>query len=80
MNDRIHVDGFVTPVEVIRRKKFHTVAPAPFVCQMMQIYSCRGENAQSQENLIWFLVDIFWAGWVAGIRHERARRRRTAAA
>lgn len=80
MNDRIHVEGLVTPVEVVRRRKFHTVAPAVFVRKMMQIYSCKGENAQSQENLTWFLVDIFWAGWVAEIRHERARRRKGGAA
>lgn len=45
MNNSIHVDGLVMPVEVVRRRKFHTVAPAAFVRKMMQSYGCKGGGA-----------------------------------
>lgn len=75
MNDRIHTTGLVTPVEVVRRRKFHTVAPASFCIEMMKLYGCKPVSGDA-DNLIFFLIDIFWAGWVAGIRHERARRKK----
>ena len=79
MNDRIHTAGLITPVEVIRRRSFHTWAPGDFCMEMLKIYGCKPVSGDSF-NLISFLIDIFWAGWVAGIRHERARRRKGGAA
>ena len=75
MNGRTDCDGLITPVEVLQLRKHHTVAPSAFVCEMMRLYGCKIE-AGSVGRFAFFLIDIFWAGWVAGIRHERARRKK----
>ena len=79
MNCKMNCDGLITPVEAVRRRKHHTCAPADFCIEMMRLYGCKPVSGDA-DNLIFFLIDVFWAGWVAGIRHERARRRKGGAA
>ena len=64
----------ITPAEAIRLHKFADIRPMWFVRTMMNAYSAHPVEGDDW-NLTAFLIDVFNAGRVDGIRCERARRK-----
>lgn len=63
-----------TPAEAVKRRKEHTEEELNWAQEIMEFYGCRPidkENARCMRN---FVMDVFAAGRISGVREERARR------
>ena len=64
----------ITEKEVVKLHKHTTVEHADFIMHMMKIYGCNPVE-DDDWNLLCFLLGIFNAGKIEGIREERYRRK-----
>ena len=63
-----------SPAECVKRRMYHTVAELQWAQEIMEFYGCKPINQQNADNFRDFVMDVFVAGRISGIREERARR------
>ncbi len=63
-----------TPIEAVKRRKEHSPEELDWAQEIMEIYGCRPTDKENAKNLRNFVMDVFAAGRMSGVREERARR------
>lgn len=63
-----------TPIETVKRRKAHNEEELKWAQEIMEIYGCRPIDKENAGYLRIFIMDIFAAGRISGVREERARR------
>lgn len=64
----------VTPVQAVKLRYEHTAEELAWAQEMMEIYGCRPINAENADCMKRFVMDVFHAGRISGLRYERKRR------
>lgn len=62
------------PVECVKRRKEHNEEELAWAQEIMEMYGCRPINKENARCMRDFVMDVFAAGRISGVREERARR------
>ena len=63
-----------TPIEAVKRRRDHTEEELAWAQEIMELYCCHPIDKENAKNLRDFVMDVFAAGRMSGVREERARR------
>lgn len=63
-----------TPIEAVKRRREHTDEELAWAQEIMEFYCCHPIDKENAKNLCNFVMDVFAAGRMSGVREERARR------
>lgn len=63
-----------TPVECVKRRKEHSPEELDWAQEIMEMYGCRPINKENARCMRNFVMDVFAAGRISGVREERAKR------
>lgn len=66
-----------TPAECVKRRKEHSTEELDWAQEIMEFYGCRPIDKENARCLRNFVMDVFAAGRISGVREERMKRAST---
>lgn len=63
-----------SPTECLQLRRPHSDEEMNWATETMHFYCCRPINKESEQNLREFIMDVFAAGRISGVREERAKK------